>query len=143
MWAFSASFGILPESELTLIGGAQKRNAAGLLALVTVSTQLAPEYLYLTTTGWKSGNPHQIEIWFTELDGRYYLISEPGERAHWVQNLRRNPAVVFRLGSGRQVRGTGRIVEAAREAELAAVVFKLFSAKYDWNEGLIVELCPG
>jgi hypothetical protein len=26
-------------------------------------------YLYLTTTGWKSGRPHEIEIWFTELMG--------------------------------------------------------------------------
>jgi len=65
-----------------------------------------PAFLYLTTTGWKSGKPHEIEIWFTELDGRYYLISETGKQAHWVQNLRREPRVTFRVGR-RTFRGMG------------------------------------
>ena len=33
-------------------------------------------YLYLTTKGFKSGRDHEIEIWFTELDGNYYVIAE-------------------------------------------------------------------
>lgn len=44
-------------------------------------------FLYLTTTGWKTGRPQEIEIWFTALDGRHYVIAELGERAHWLQNL--------------------------------------------------------
>ena len=103
--------------------------------------QSGPDFLYLTTTGWKSGNPHEIEIWFTELDGRYYLISEGGERAHWVQNLRRQPQMSFRVG-GRTFQGTGRVVDAEGEPELHATVSKLFTKKYDWAEGLIVELRP-
>ncbi len=27
-----------------------------------------PPYLYLTTTGRRSGNPHEIEIWFVAHD---------------------------------------------------------------------------
>jgi deazaflavin-dependent oxidoreductase (nitroreductase family) len=98
-------------------------------------------FLYLTTTGWKSGNPHEIEIWFTELDGRYYLVSEGGERAHWVQNLRRQPQVTFRVGR-RTFQGKGRIVDAEGEPELQAAVSRLSTEKYEWGDGLIVELNP-
>jgi len=100
-----------------------------------------PDFLYLTTTGWKSGNPHAIEIWFTELDGRYYLISEGGERAHWVQNVRHQPQVKFRVGR-RSFEGKGRVVDAVREPELQAAVSRLSTEKYDWGEGLILELSP-
>jgi len=103
--------------------------------------QSEPEFLYLTTTGWKSGNPHEIEIWFTELDGRYYLISEGGEQAHWVQNVQREPRVTFRVGR-RTFQGQGRVVDAVREPELQAEVSRLSTEKYDWGEGLIVELSP-
>ena len=37
-----------------------------------------PEFLYLTTTGRRSGQPREIEIWFTSRDGRYYL-HEPSQ----------------------------------------------------------------
>ncbi|MGH7320849.1 MAG: nitroreductase/quinone reductase family protein [Candidatus Rokuibacteriota bacterium] len=47
-----------------------------------------PPYLYLTTTGRRSGRPREIEIRFTRRHGRYYIIAETGERARWVQNLR-------------------------------------------------------
>ena len=56
------------------------------------------EFLYLTTTGRLSGQPRQIEIWFTERDGRYYLLAEHGEQAGWVQNLRTDPRVTVRVG---------------------------------------------
>jgi len=98
-------------------------------------------FLYLTTTGWKSGNPHEIEIWFTELDGRYYLVSEGGEQAHWVQNVRHQPHVKFRVGR-RSFEGKGRVVDAVREPELQTAVSELSTEKYDWGEGLVVELQP-
>ena len=97
------------------------------------------DFLYLTTTGWKTGKPHEIEIWFTELNGRYYLVSEGGERAHWVQNIQRHPAVTFRVGR-RTFQGRGRVVDAQHEPELHAAVSQLSVEKYDWGEGLIVEL---
>ncbi|NLF78022.1 MAG: nitroreductase family deazaflavin-dependent oxidoreductase [Chloroflexi bacterium] len=99
------------------------------------------QYAYVTTTGWKSGNPHTIEIWFVAYDGRYYIVSEHRERSHWVQNIRRNPAIAFRVGD-RHFRGRGRVVDPAAEPELAAAVCALMDAKYDWSDGLIVELHP-
>jgi len=98
-------------------------------------------YLYLTTIGWKSGRSHEIEIWFTALDGRYYLIAERGEHSHWVQNLRRQPAIIFRVGE-QIFQGTGRVVEAALEPELHQRVSQLSEAKYGWGDGLVVELKP-
>jgi len=98
-------------------------------------------YLYLTTTGWKTGRRHEIEIWFTELDGRYYVISELGERSHWVQNMRRHPAVQFRVAD-QSLHGEARVVDPERERELHAAVCQRSIEKYDWGEGLIVELRP-
>jgi len=99
------------------------------------------QYLYLTTTGWRSGNLHTIEIWFVAHDGRYYLVSEKHEQSHWVQNIRHNPAVTLRVGEI-TCPGTGRIVDPAQEPGLAAVVSALMDAKYEWSDGLIVELTP-
>lgn len=98
-------------------------------------------HLYVTTTGWKTGNPHTIEIWFVAHNGRYYIVSEHRERAHWVQNIRRNPAITFCVGD-QHFQGRGRIIDAATEPDLAAAVCALMDAKYDWSDGLIVELQP-
>lgn len=98
-------------------------------------------YLYLTTTGWRSGDPHEIEIWFVHHEGCFYLVSEKYNRSHWVQNIRRNPAVKFRVGE-HNFEGTGRIVENGAEQALSEVVSALMDTKYDWSSGLIVELCP-
>lgn len=102
------------------------------------------EYFYLTTAGRKSGNPHQIEIWFIEHDGCYYIVSEGRERADWVQNILLNPAVTFSIGSrdAPQSDGTARVVDPAEEPELAATVSALMHAAYEWSDGLIVEIKP-
>jgi len=99
------------------------------------------QYLYLTTTGWKTGNPHTIEIWFVAHDGSYYMVSEHREQSHWVQNIRHNPAVTFRVGTA-TFRGKGRAIDPASEPGLAAAVSALMEAKYEWSDGLIVELTP-
>lgn len=99
-----------------------------------------PQFLYLTTTGWKSGKPHEIEIWYVEHEGRYYLVSEYREKSHWVQNIQRNPMITFRVAD-QHFHGTGRTVDANETALVAAVSQKM-DQKYGWSEGLIVELAP-
>jgi hypothetical protein len=99
------------------------------------------QYLYLTTTGWKSGNPHEIEIWYVEGNGAYYLVSEHRERSHWVINIGHQPAISFRI-DGHSTNGSGRVVDPEAEPELAAQVCDLMDAKYGWSSGLIVELSP-
>ncbi len=100
-----------------------------------------PEFLYLTTTGRRTGLPREIEIWFTRRDGRYYLVAETGERAQWVRNLRADPGVRWRVGA-RTHTGRARVVDRVREAALAATVRARSTAKYGWGDGLIVELRP-
>lgn len=99
------------------------------------------QFLYLTTTGWKTGKPHEIEIWYVVHDGRYYLISEHGHGSHWVQNIEHHPSITFRVDVD-TFEGVGRIIERDTEPELAAQVAALMDAKYDWSDGLIVELTP-
>ncbi|MBI3989095.1 MAG: nitroreductase family deazaflavin-dependent oxidoreductase [candidate division NC10 bacterium] len=98
-------------------------------------------YLYLTAIGWKSGLPREIEIWFTAQNGRYYVIAEHHEQAHWVKNIRQNPEVSLRVG-GKEYRGLARILDPRRESDLCREVSEQSEAKYGWGEGLIVELIP-
>jgi deazaflavin-dependent oxidoreductase (nitroreductase family) len=95
----------------------------------------------LTTLGWKTGKQHRIEIWFAEHSEKYYIISERLDRAHWVQNIKHNPAVSFSIND-RIFKGSARIVDQEKEAALAAEVFKLMDTKFKWSQGLIVELTP-
>jgi deazaflavin-dependent oxidoreductase (nitroreductase family) len=99
------------------------------------------QYLYLTTVGRKTGLPREIEIWFTHLDGRFYLIAEKRERANWVQNILGNPQVTFRVGEQKFL-GVGRVIDEAIEADLRRRVCEGFDRKYGWSDGLIVELKP-
>jgi deazaflavin-dependent oxidoreductase (nitroreductase family) len=98
-----------------------------------------PPFLYLTTSGWKTGRQHKIEIWFVEYNGRYYIISEREDNAHWVRNIMHNSKVSFSLNDT-TFEGAARIVNREKESELATEVSKLMNTKYGWSEGVIVEL---
>ena len=97
------------------------------------------QFLYLITTGRKTGAPREIEIWFTQLERRYYLIAEHREKANWVQNILHQPRISFRI-SNQRFSGTGRIVDEATEHELLKSVRALSEQKYGWSDGLVVEL---
>ncbi len=104
-------------------------------------TPAGERFLYLTTTGRVSGLPRTIEIWFVEHAGRYYVVAENRERAQWVQNIARDPAVYFRVGTrsepGPDVPARARVV---REEDLTREVSALMNAKYGWSDGLVVEI---
>jgi deazaflavin-dependent oxidoreductase (nitroreductase family) len=104
-----------------------------------LSTKSESQFLYLNTSGWKTGRQHKIEIWFAVYNGRYYIISEHGNNAHWVQNILHNSKVSFSVNN-KIFKGAARIINRAKESELAAEVSKLMNTKYGWSEGVIVEL---
>jgi deazaflavin-dependent oxidoreductase (nitroreductase family) len=104
-------------------------------------TSAASKFLYLTTTGRVSGQPREIEIWFVEHGGRFYLIAEHRERAKWVRNIQAQARVKVRVGDN-QFNGMGRLVRDDHEPELTSAVKALFDAKYGWSDGLVVELTP-
>jgi deazaflavin-dependent oxidoreductase (nitroreductase family) len=99
------------------------------------------QFLYLTTKGWKTGIQHTIEIWFVSYAGKYYIISEHKEKAHWVQNIIHNPSVIFTVNS-KSFEGTAQAVDKQSESKLAEEVSSLMYTKYGWSDGLIVELTP-
>jgi deazaflavin-dependent oxidoreductase (nitroreductase family) len=97
-------------------------------------------YLYLTTIGRVTGRPREIEIWFTEHGGRFYLVAER-EGANWVRNIESQPQVKVRVGDA-AFNAAALVVHNDREPQLAAAVKALFDAKYGWSDGLIVQLTP-
>jgi deazaflavin-dependent oxidoreductase (nitroreductase family) len=99
------------------------------------------QFLYLTTEGWKTKTPHRIEIWYVRHEGKFYLISQYRDEAHWVQNIKNHPRILFEV-DGDKYAGLGRVVDVDDEPELAKKVSELMEAKYQWSEGLIVELRP-
>jgi deazaflavin-dependent oxidoreductase (nitroreductase family) len=104
-------------------------------------TLTQPQFLYLTTVGWKTGKEHSIEIWFVEHNKKYYVISELGESAHWIRNISNNPRITFSIDA-MTFDGDARIVNPIKESQLASEISELMAIKYKWNQGLIVELRP-
>ncbi len=108
---------------------------------------MAETFLYLTTTGRKTGQPRKIEIWFVQHDGCYYLCAESRENANWVRNIQQQPQVTHYLAEGMDVvpteehDGTAQPLPDETDAKVQAVK-ALFDAKYNWSDGLIVEICP-
>ena len=96
-------------------------------------------YLYLTTTGRRSGLPREIEIWFTEHGGSYFLVAEHRERSQWIRNILADPRVRWRVDDA-AFSGCARVVDAAAEPALSATVQDLSTRKYGWGDGLVVEL---
>jgi deazaflavin-dependent oxidoreductase (nitroreductase family) len=126
-------------------GGMARTRTFGGEARRTIARSTArrrePQYLYLTTTGRRTGRPREIEIWFTRRGVKYYLIAETGERAQWVGNIRADARVSWRVGR-RRVAGRARVVDPRGAPALRAAVRRRSEAKYGWGDGLVVELTP-
>ena len=90
------------------------------------------EYCYLTTTGRKSGNSHEIEIWFGINGNSLYLLSGGGDESDWVKNLRANPNVSLRIAKN-NFNGVARIVNDEKEETMAR---QMLAGKYQgWKNG--------
>jgi deazaflavin-dependent oxidoreductase (nitroreductase family) len=81
------------------------------------------QFCYLTTAGRVTGRPHTIEIWFGLNERTLYILSGngPRQRADWVRNLMKTPAVSVRIGE-REFVGVGRIVDDAQEDAVARLL---------------------
>lgn len=87
------------------------------------------ECCYLTTTGRRSGRPHEIEIWFGVDAATLYLISGNGPGADWYRNLVADPTVLVRI-EGETRAGRARAVADPAERRR---VGDLMGAKYVWD----------
>ncbi len=71
-------------------------------------------FCYLTTTGRRTGKPHEIEIWFAlhaEDVTQLAMMAGGGMGSDWVRNLAKNPAASIRIRD-RIYPATARIVPA-------------------------------
>jgi deazaflavin-dependent oxidoreductase (nitroreductase family) len=98
------------------------------------------QYLYLTTRGRATGKPREIEIWFAQNGGRFYVIAEY-PTSNWVKNIRADSAVSVRVART-NFSGRARLVDAEREQDLAVRIKTIFREKYGWGDGQIVEITP-
>ncbi|MEZ4522395.1 MAG: nitroreductase family deazaflavin-dependent oxidoreductase [Thermomicrobiales bacterium] len=88
---------------------------------------------YLTTTGRRTGNAHEIEMWFARDGGdRIYMLSGGGRDSDWVRNLLATPKVAVRIDDV-TFRGTASPISGLPDEPIAR---RLLAAKYqDWSEG--------
>ena len=114
------------------------------------------DYLYLTTTGRRSGQPHRIEIWYADAgDGStLYLLSGGGTESDWVRNLQADPRCETSIGApdAQQRRSLARLLDDDPERSEAAraMVFAKYQPRYDgdlseWRERSLpvaIELQP-
>ena len=98
-------------------------------------------YLYLTTSGRKTGLPHEIEIWFVVHGGSFYVFAEQFHRAQWVRNIARNPRVRVRVGDS-DLEASAVALDQTRDAAEWVAVQGLARAKYGWGDGLPVRITP-
>ena len=96
--------------------------------------------MYLATRGRRTGQPREIEIWFTHRLGRFYIIAEH-PTSHWVENIRAHPEVKVRV-AGQEFSAHARFPAKDGERELLAEVQALSQQKYGWSDGLVVEIVP-
>jgi len=88
----------------------------------------------LTHYGRKTGNPHEVTIWFV-LDGDRLFIGTANVKRQWVQNVQKTPQVKLSM-DGENFRGTARFLSDRSEHERAMAAIR---RKY-WMFRPIIEL---
>jgi deazaflavin-dependent oxidoreductase (nitroreductase family) len=97
------------------------------------------QYLYLTTVGRTTGEPRQIDIWFIQSQGKFYVLAEHFHRAQWVKNIASNPRVHVRVGD-QEFEATARSLHEQNDRETWQTAQRLSLEKYGWGDGLPVEI---
>jgi deazaflavin-dependent oxidoreductase (nitroreductase family) len=104
---------------------------------------MAETFLYLTTTGRKTGKAHHIEIWYVEHDSCYVLCAEHREKSDWVKNVLANANIQFYVAERHsKVQGQAGTAHIVTDADAIQAIAPLFDAKYKWSTGLFVRICP-
>jgi deazaflavin-dependent oxidoreductase (nitroreductase family) len=73
--------------------------------------EVARSVCRLETVGRRTGLAREIEIWFAAHGDRVFMLAGGGDGAHWVRNVRANPAVRIRIGA-RRLAGRARVVDS-------------------------------
>lgn len=97
------------------------------------------QFLYLTTVGRITGEQRQIEIWFVQSQGMFYVLAEHFHDAQWVKNIGRNSRVHVRVGD-QEFDATARALDERHDCETWQRARRLSLEKYGWGDGLPVEI---
>lgn len=91
------------------------------------------DFCSLTTRGRRTGDAHEIEIWFALGGTTLYMLSGGRDRSDWVRNLMAEPDVTVRIGD-RTYTATARVLGDDTESELARrLVFEKYQPRYTGN----------
>lgn len=89
------------------------------------------ELYYVTTTGRRTGRPHEVEIWCVAVGDALYLMAGSGERSDTVRNLRADPAVTVRVGADTRPAVAAVVTDPDEDAAVRAAMV----AKYETTPG--------
>ncbi len=96
----------------------------------------------ITTIGRSSGEPKRLEIWFHNVDDRYYITGRPGPRS-WYANVVANPAITFHFKESTQADLDGTARPITDPAEKRAVFLSAKKLGEFINEGNVQEWVDG
>ena len=88
------------------------------------------QYCYLTTTGRKSGEPREIEIWFGVDGATLYLMAGGREKSHWVRNLDKTPTATVRLRDATFSVTARRVSDPGEETRVREMLVAKYSPGY-------------
>jgi deazaflavin-dependent oxidoreductase (nitroreductase family) len=94
----------------------------------------ADDFCYLTTTGRRSGRPHEIEIWYARAGETLFVLAGGGRTSDWVRNAETNPRVTVRFAD-EELPAIVRILDHPRDAAEAdrarTLVFEKYQPRYE------------
>lgn len=93
-----------------------------------------PNFLVLTTTGRKSGQPRYTMLEHTRLADRIYITSGWGTRTQWYKNIQADPRVSARTTGGEVVRG--RAVAVRDDGALRRLFVEMRGKSPVWDDYL-------
>ena len=102
------------------------------------------DHAYLTTTGRRTGDPHEIEIWYERAGEVLWLLAGGRRSSDWVRNLEADPRCTVRIGPEGPTRTatarfpTGEEERAARDALFAKYQPRGHGDLSSWRERALV-----
>ena len=89
------------------------------------------ELYYVTTTGRRTGRPHEVEIWCVAVGEALYLMAGSGERSDTVRNVRADPRVTVRAGEETWAATAAVVTDPAEDESVRLAMV----AKYESRPG--------
>ena len=89
------------------------------------------ELYYVTTTGRRTGRPHEVEIWCVAAGDALYLMAGSGHRSDTVRNALADPRVTIRVGTETRSATARLVTDPAEDAAVRAAMV----AKYETVPG--------